>query len=560
MGWKPLPAVRVTKKAPPPEATPEVPMFPEWLRQRHDFQIICSRNVSTDQLMRALQQPPDKRLLQDLAEIAAYIGTNRILAPLGPRVHSDLSKTVTLLEADAGATLIKQGDPGLEFFIIYRGTVRVEVNGIPLTTLTAGGSFGEKALENNEPRNANIFADTPCKLIIIKAVDYLNVMNRITMQTKRSHMQFLQEHFYFATRWQQSKLLSLASIICTTTYAQREVIFRKGTPSSLLMIVSKGSVLLKGVVREQKVNMWPAAQKGMCEVCPHTSNLAISIRKLGLGDFFGEDCLLGYTDRQYQAVAAEDDTIVFSIPVMSVKQYVTAEDIAVIRTMVGELYQPMEELKKRVDSDKMTQKMVQKLKYDSLPDKYRRTLELAAKKALEPILPDPRIKNKSREKRRKKNKNFSYLNLPPMDSSQSMASSIGSLESSITGHTSISRHTHTSQPQTVLVPSSFVLNVSTSAESFDWGNVLLSSTRHTHAIQEEHAQDIDSISNSYTKSISSRHTDRDTLPSLTKKMQTYSTLTHKGEGNVGKITRKQGRTLAVSATLESLGLEQTPSA
>jgi hypothetical protein len=69
----------------------------------------------------------------------------------------------------------------------------------------------------------------------------------------------------------------------------------------------------------------------MYELCPRTRRVVVIISKLAAGGLFGEDCALGYTTRQYRAVATEDDTEVYDVHWPTAAKFLSAEDVASIR-------------------------------------------------------------------------------------------------------------------------------------------------------------------------------------------------------------------------------------
>jgi CRP-like cAMP-binding protein len=67
----------------------------------------------------------------------------------------------------AGRTLIKEGAPGREFFIIADGTVEVRRGGRKLTQRGDSNYFGEMALLSGKPRNASVTTTSPVRALVI---------------------------------------------------------------------------------------------------------------------------------------------------------------------------------------------------------------------------------------------------------------------------------------------------------------------------------------------------------------------------------------------------------
>src|SRR5262245_50167369 len=70
-------------------------------------------------------------------------------------------------EVSSGSTLTSEGASGYSFFVIEKGTVRVERSGELLETLGPGDFFGETAILSGEPRNATVTADSQVDLLVM---------------------------------------------------------------------------------------------------------------------------------------------------------------------------------------------------------------------------------------------------------------------------------------------------------------------------------------------------------------------------------------------------------
>ena len=78
----------------------------------------------------------------------------------------------------AGDTVVRQGEPGGDLFVLLEGSVSVERSGLPIATLQAGGHFGEMGLVDAGPRSASVLALEPIRVMIIHRDDVLALMQR----------------------------------------------------------------------------------------------------------------------------------------------------------------------------------------------------------------------------------------------------------------------------------------------------------------------------------------------------------------------------------------------
>jgi len=67
----------------------------------------------------------------------------------------------------AGRTLIEEGRPGREFFIVVDGDVEVRRKGRRIARESGPSFFGEAALLTGKPRNASVATTSPVQALVI---------------------------------------------------------------------------------------------------------------------------------------------------------------------------------------------------------------------------------------------------------------------------------------------------------------------------------------------------------------------------------------------------------
>ncbi len=78
----------------------------------------------------------------------------------------------------AGATVVRQGEPGGDLFVLLEGSVSVERSGLPIAVLQAGGHFGEMGLVDAGPRSASVRALEPLRAMVIPRDAMMGLMQR----------------------------------------------------------------------------------------------------------------------------------------------------------------------------------------------------------------------------------------------------------------------------------------------------------------------------------------------------------------------------------------------
>jgi MFS family permease len=93
---------------------------------------------------------------------------NPIFAPLPAPTLEQLAEALVDVRAPAGEEIVRQGEPGDDFFLVKEGTLDVHVDGRKVQTLGPGESFGEIALLRNVPRTATVIARTDAELYALE--------------------------------------------------------------------------------------------------------------------------------------------------------------------------------------------------------------------------------------------------------------------------------------------------------------------------------------------------------------------------------------------------------
>lgn len=82
----------------------------------------------------------------------------------------------TPVEAEKGAVLTEDGQPGREFFLVLEGRASCRVRGKEVNRFGAGDYFGELALLHGGIRTADVVAATPMELLVLDAREFRSML------------------------------------------------------------------------------------------------------------------------------------------------------------------------------------------------------------------------------------------------------------------------------------------------------------------------------------------------------------------------------------------------
>jgi MFS family permease len=96
-----------------------------------------------------------------------------VFAPLPLPALEGIAGHLRAVEAAAGDVVVREGDPGDDFYIVEAGTLAVTVAGDTRPPIHPGGFFGEIALLRDSPRTATVTATSDCRLLALGRDQFL---------------------------------------------------------------------------------------------------------------------------------------------------------------------------------------------------------------------------------------------------------------------------------------------------------------------------------------------------------------------------------------------------
>lgn len=177
------------------------------------------------------------------------------------------------------SVIFEQHQSGKNFFVIIMGKCEVRVNGKRVNTLKTGDSFGELALLHDTPRSATVRTLEKCTLWALDRKTFRDALEALNATNYSENHHFINSVplFQILTPGQKEAL------VCSLTshkFSNGQRIVNEGDPGDLFYIIKDGTVSCISGDRE--------------------------IRKMGKGDFFGEQSLLYNSPRTATVIAIDD--------------------------------------------------------------------------------------------------------------------------------------------------------------------------------------------------------------------------------------------------------------
>ena len=123
-------------------------------------------------------------VLPKLIKIELFSDFN-IDEPKDRQILKMVYENMTIKNYKKGDTIIKEGDHGDDFFILYKGNVQVQRNTpagdiIALAKLSSDMNifFGETALISSDTRSATVLASSECKCIVLSSKQFLSICDK----------------------------------------------------------------------------------------------------------------------------------------------------------------------------------------------------------------------------------------------------------------------------------------------------------------------------------------------------------------------------------------------
>ncbi len=140
----------------------------------HDYRII----ESADRLVHMVDgRIVSDVVLHDALRICEFLRAVDLFRALTPTQLTNVAEKMTKRHFGTGDTIIREGEPGEEFFLISDGEVDVIRAEHEVARLGRGDFFGEVALISGEPRNATVLATEPSDAFVLGKADFQSAID-----------------------------------------------------------------------------------------------------------------------------------------------------------------------------------------------------------------------------------------------------------------------------------------------------------------------------------------------------------------------------------------------
>lgn len=127
----------------------------------------------------------DGRLTSDVAvreslEVCEFLAKVPAFRRYTPGALAEIAEELTLRKLPSGTSVFRQGDPGDEFYVVWKGRVAIvdEAADERLAVLGPGQFFGEMALVSGKPRNASAVVEEDAELLSLNKDEFQRALQR----------------------------------------------------------------------------------------------------------------------------------------------------------------------------------------------------------------------------------------------------------------------------------------------------------------------------------------------------------------------------------------------
>lgn len=223
--------------------------------------------------------------MQEKSAILKSLSSHFLFNTMSKESVHGLIKEFKLYSFGPRKQVFSEGSEGQNFYIIHSGTVEVLVEGVRKALINKGGFFGEMALLHNSKRTATIRTIDKSMFWVLSREGFKAAIQTVSEAKQQENRNFIEKIPLFS-RFTAAQKDSLLNLLVLHEFQSGQRIVREKENGDLLYIIKRGYVMV--------------------------SVEGIQKRKLGPGDFFGEQALL-YKTKRTASVDAIDKVALLSL-------------------------------------------------------------------------------------------------------------------------------------------------------------------------------------------------------------------------------------------------------
>jgi len=120
-----------------------------------------------------------------IADVAAHLTEVPLFSQLSAKERRHVAQALGMHEVAPDVMLVRQGEAGDSFYVLFEGEAKVVRNGRRIATLGPGSWFGELALLDPAPRNADVVTAEPSVVGMLDAKSFRRLVAELPNMTSR---------------------------------------------------------------------------------------------------------------------------------------------------------------------------------------------------------------------------------------------------------------------------------------------------------------------------------------------------------------------------------------
>jgi cAMP-dependent protein kinase regulator len=120
-----------------------------------------------------------------LDDVAGHLAAVPLFAQLSAKERRVVAKTLGVHDVAADVMLVRQGETGDTFYVLLEGQANVVRNGKLVVTLGPGTWFGELALLDPAPRDADVVTESDAVVGVLDAKSFRRLVTELPNMTSR---------------------------------------------------------------------------------------------------------------------------------------------------------------------------------------------------------------------------------------------------------------------------------------------------------------------------------------------------------------------------------------